>query len=91
MFSLETINKIVQSGNIAHPLTFRICPFEWFQYERYTKRTNQLQEWNANERKTKNERTIHADEMSEKRKRYEISVNLNDPGYVTALSTAPRI
>jgi hypothetical protein len=32
MFSLKTINKIVQSGNIAHPLTLRICPFECFQW-----------------------------------------------------------
>ena len=80
MFSLKTINKIIQSGNIAHPLTLRIFPFEWFQYERYTKRTNQLHELSANERKTKNERTIHANETNEKRKRYKISVNLSDPG-----------
>ena len=33
----------------------------------------------------KNERTIHAKEMNEKRKRYEISVNLNDPGSVVLL------
>ena len=46
------------------------------------KRTNQLHERNANERKTKNERTIHANEKNEKRKRYEIYVNLNDPGSV---------
>ena len=39
----------------------------------------------------KNERTIHANEMNEKRKRYEISANLNDPGSVTALSTVSRI
>ena len=32
MFSLKTINKIVQSGSIAHPLTLRICPFESFQW-----------------------------------------------------------
>jgi len=32
--------------------------------------------------RTKNERTIHANETNEKRKRYDISVNLNDPGYV---------
>jgi hypothetical protein len=31
----------------------------------------------------KNERTIHANETKEKRKRYEISVNLNDPGSVS--------
>ena len=30
----------------------------------------------------KNERTIHANETNEKRKRYEISVNLNDTGSV---------
>ena len=46
------------------------------------KRTNQLHERNANERKTKNERTIHANEKNEKRKRYEIYVSLNDPGSV---------
>ena len=32
MFSLKTINKIVQSDNIVHPLTLRICPFECFQW-----------------------------------------------------------
>jgi len=31
---------------------------------------------------TKNKRTIHANETNKKRKRYEISVNLNDPGSV---------
>ena len=50
--------------------------------ERYTKRTNQLHERNANEWKTKNERMIHANKAKEKRKRYEISVNLNNPGSV---------
>ena len=32
--------------------------------------------------RTENERMIHANETNEKRKRYEISVNLNDPGSV---------
>ena len=50
--------------------------------ERYTKRTSQLHKRSANERKTKNGRTIHANETNEERKRYEISVNLNDPGSV---------
>jgi hypothetical protein len=36
----------------------------------------------ASERKTKNVRTIRASETNEKRIRYEISVNLNDPGSV---------
>jgi hypothetical protein len=27
MFSLKTINKIVQSGNITHPLTLHICGY----------------------------------------------------------------
>jgi hypothetical protein len=44
--------------------------------ERYTKRTNQL-----------HERTIHANETNEKRKRYEISVNLNNPGSVIEVTT----
>ena len=62
MFSLETINKIVQSGNIAHPLTFRICPFEWFQsaYSNDTRneRTNYTNEtqMNANEKRTNDTR-----------------------------------
>ena len=34
-------------------------------------------------RKAKNERTIHANETNEKRKQYEIAVNLNDPGSVS--------
>ena len=46
------------------------------------KRKNQLHDRSANERKTKNERMIHANETNEKCKRYEISVSLNDPGYV---------
>ena len=33
-------------------------------------------------KRTKNERTIHANETNEKRKRCEISVNLSDPGSV---------
>jgi hypothetical protein len=45
-------------------------------------RSNQLQERNARERKTKNERKIHANKTNEQRKRYEISVSLNDPGSV---------
>ena len=49
--------------------------------ERYTKRTNQLHERSANER------TIHANETNEKRKRYEISVNLNDPGSLVVKGT----
>jgi hypothetical protein len=36
-------------------------------------------------KRTENERTIHANEANEKRKRYEISVNLNDPGSVGRL------
>ena len=32
MFSLKTINKIVQSDNIAHLLTLHICQFEYFQW-----------------------------------------------------------
>ena len=47
------------------------------------KRKNKLHARNANERKTKNERMIHANETKEKRKRYEISVKLNDPGSVS--------
>jgi hypothetical protein len=35
-----------------------------------------------NKRYTKRKRTIHANKTNEKRKRYEISVNLNDPGSV---------
>ena len=35
-------------------------------------------------KRTENERTIHAIETKGKRKRYEISVNLNDPGSVAA-------
>jgi hypothetical protein len=31
MFYFKRINKIFQSGNITHPLTLRICPFECFQ------------------------------------------------------------
>jgi hypothetical protein len=48
--------------------------------ERYTKRTNQLHERSANERR------IHANETNEKRKRYEISVNLNDQGSVSTIT-----
>ena len=33
---------------------------------------------------TENERTMHANETNEKRKRYEVSVNLNDPGSVAS-------
>jgi hypothetical protein len=40
------------------------------------------QERNVKERKTKNERTIHAKETNEQRKRYAVSVSLNDPGSV---------
>ena len=131
MFSLKTINKIVQSGNIAHPLTLCICPFECFQYIlmgiyfncvyellkrsfvsciirsfvscivrsnfascvrliRLTNETNDTRNERTNytneaqnERKTKNEGTIHANETNKNRKRNEISVNLNDPGSVT--------
>ena len=43
---------------------------------------DQLHERSASERKTKNERTIHANETNEQRIRYEISVSLNDPGSV---------
>jgi hypothetical protein len=37
---------------------------------------NQLHERSANERKTKNERTMHTTETNGKRKRYDIFVNL---------------
>jgi hypothetical protein len=37
-------------------------------------------------KRTKNERTIHANETNKKRKQYEISVNLNDPGSVSLKS-----
>ena len=52
------------------------------------KRTNKLHTRNANERKTKNKRTIHANETNEKRKQYEISVKLNDPRSVTFIRYA---
>ena len=44
------------------------------------KRTNQLHERNANERKTSERYT--QTKWTKKRKQYEISVNLNDPGSV---------
>lgn len=46
---------------------------------------NKLHTRNANEWKTKNEQTIHANETNEIRKRYEISIKLNDPGSVIAI------
>ena len=46
-----------------------------------TNETNEPITWTKRKR-TKNEQTIHANETNEKCKRYEISVNLNDPGSV---------
>ena len=51
LFSLKTINKIVQSG-------IRFVHSSIKTDERNMKRMNQLHERNANEQKTKNERTI---------------------------------
>ena len=50
------------------------------------KRTNYTNEMQTNWKRTENERTIHANETNEKRKRYEISVNLNDPGSVAQIN-----
>ena len=45
------------------------------------KQTNYTKEAQTNG-KWKKERTMHANETNEKRQRYEIYVNLNDPGSV---------
>ena len=49
----------------------------------YTNVTQTNEKRKKNERYTNDTRTIHANETKEKRKRYEISVNLNDPGSVS--------
>ena len=58
--------------------------FVYRSFVRLIKLTNETNEpiTRTKCKRTENERPIHANETNAKRKRYEISVNLNDPGSV---------
>jgi hypothetical protein len=81
VFALQLVSCIVRSF-----VSFIVRSY-FVSCVRLIKLTNETNEpiTQTKRKRTENERTIHANEANEKRKRYEISVNLNDPGSVGRL------